>query len=83
MTHEEFNGKIKAAMGDRKGLFLSQTSASFYAEYRPKFPEESAADFLIAYDCSNGTVTLSADTACVPILKRYGTFDEFLNEFNP
>lgn len=84
MTKLEFECEIKKAMNKKKGLSFSQkthhATGVYYAEYRPKFPEESAADFLITHNSVTGKTTLSADTAAVPIIKTYETFDSLLSE---
>lgn len=84
MTKLEFECEIKTAMNKKKGLSFPQkthhATGVYYAEYRPKFPEESAADFLITHNSVTGKTTLSADTAAVPIIKTYETFDSLLSE---
>lgn len=80
MTREGFEKKIRKAAKNRQGFFFSETAHSYYAEYRPKSPEESAADFLITYNPNTKKTTLIAGTAAVPIFKEYTNFNGLLSE---
>lgn len=58
---------------------FSQHRDGYSAAYRPRYPEKTAADFMIYCETPTdepwaGTWTLSADTACVPIMKKFKSF---------
>lgn len=67
MTYKEFQDKLTKAFGDRvKNVYFAQNTFAYYADYRPKYPERSAGDFLITYTHFDDRTVLSADTVCVP-----------------
>ena len=80
MTAAKFKNGVLSAMpeSERKHIFFSQTKTAYYADYRPKYPEKSAADFLIYADVVTGCATLSANTAAVPTIKRYADFEQLV-----
>lgn len=82
MNAAEFKNGILSAMpeSNRQHVFFSQTVTAHYADFRPKYPEKSAADFLITSDFVKGCITLSADTAAVPVIKEYDSFEQLLDE---
>lgn len=58
---------------------FSQHRNGYSAAYRPHYPEKTAADFMIYYEfptgeTRTGTWTISADTDCVPIVKKFKSF---------
>lgn len=80
---KDFCNNIVEAAGDKRNDFcFSQTLMGYYADYRPKFPEKSSGDFLIAYDHFKGKITISANTAAIPIIKKYTSFQDLLCELS-
>lgn len=81
--YKDFCNNIIEAVGDkRKDFYFSQTLVGYYAEYRPKFPEKSTGDFLIAYDHFKDKITISADTLTIPIIKKYTAIQDLLYELS-
>lgn len=58
--------------------FFSQSRNCWYADYRPKYPEKTAADFTIVVDHStpNPRMTIYQDTATLPTIKQYSNVHE-------
>lgn len=79
MTNKEFRNGIAATLGKKsENVYFSQTATAYYADYRPKYPAKTAGDFLITGNILTGHITMSADTAAVPIIKEYDSFEHLL-----
>lgn len=58
-------------------LYFSQTVAGYYMEYKPKYPEKSAADFIIYQDL-NGSMSVHGNLeALVPTIQKYEDIEDF------
>lgn len=80
---KDFCNNIIEIVGNKRGdFYFSQTLTAYYADYRPKFPEKSNGDLLIAYDHFKDKITISADTSAVPIIKEYISFQDLLCELS-
>lgn len=73
----DFKSRICGVVRDHANWYFSQTKDAYYADYRPRYPQKSAADFTIVLDFSHTTTRLSvyADTALVPIIRQYSSMD--------
>lgn len=67
-----------------KNWNFSQCRNGYSAGYTPKYPEKTAADFDVFYNTCDGSWTLYAETACVPIIRRFESFDKLAKQaLNP
>ena len=58
-------------------LYFSQTQRGYYAEYRPAFPNETPADFIVYQDL-NGSVSLHGNFgAMVPTIEKFEDLTDF------
>ncbi len=82
MTAAEFKDRIVSAMPEvnRKHVYFSQTATAYYADFRPEYPEKSAADFLVTGNHATGKITLTAETAAVPTVKEYENFEQLCDD---
>ena len=81
---KEFRESIRNAVPAQNAehFYFSQTVTAYYADFRPAYPEKTAGDFLIAYEILTGKLTMRADTAAVPTIVQYKTFDELLEQLH-
>ena len=79
---KEFFQEIKEAIGPKneEHLYCTQTASSYFADFRPDYPNETNGDFLIVYDIPTGSLCMIARTSTVPIFKAYDSFDKLLND---
>lgn len=71
--------KLKAINPDinKDDLYCSQTTACYYMDYRPKYPEKTAGDFLVCQNLS-GVITISGNfNAPIPTIRRFGNIEDF------
>ena len=79
----EFRSDILKSASDKNGWSFTQTRSAYYADYRPKYPEDTAADFTVClnFGTPRGHLTLYGNTgALVPTIKQYSSMDELLIE---
>lgn len=69
----EFKHLIWGASKNRDEWYFSQSRDSWFADYRPNYPERTAADFTIVVDHSipNPRMTIYQDTALLPTINQY------------
>ena len=81
MTMEQFRFSINAAIprANVKHMYYSQTATTYYADFRPEYPEKSRADFLIAYEWLAERLTLIAETASAPIIEEFKNVEQMLD----
>ena len=72
-----FRAKIEITIGTEH-LYFSQRNNSYYADYRPKYPEKSAGDLLICYNYITDEAELigNIESSIATIIK--GTFDDII-----
>lgn len=78
MTFSDFKSFIEkhAANYNSEQWFFAQHRDGYSAQYAPRFPEKTAADFSI-FGCDEDCVwTLYAETSCVPILRTFKSSEE-------
>lgn len=78
----EFKSLILGASKNSNEWFFTQTATGYYADYRPKYPERTAADFTVAIDFSviNPRMTIYQDTACLPTIKQYSKVSDLTDD---
>lgn len=78
----EFRSDIASAVKDHENWYYSQTATAYYADYRPKCPEKTAADFTIMLDFghTHARLNIYADTALVPIIKQFSNMQDLITE---
>ena len=71
----DFKSIIINSAGHHEEWYFSQALDCYYADYRPSYPEKTAADFTIVLDHSvpRPRFTLYQDTATLPTIKQYST----------
>ena len=71
----DFKSLIINAAGGNKNWHFAQSCYCYFADYRPNYPEKTAADFTIVLDHASlrPRFTLYQDTACLPTIKQYST----------
>ena len=76
MGFSDFRREIKRAAGkSAERFYFSQSLEAYYADYRPTYPERSAADFTVSL-CFGSAVprlTMRQETATIPTVKQYLT----------
>lgn len=78
----DFKSLILGASKNCNEWFFTQTATGYYANYRPKYPERTAADFTVALDfgVANPRMTIYRDTACLPTIKQHHSADDLSND---
>lgn len=71
----KFKSLIINSAGNNTDWYFSQSKNCYFADYRPNYPEKTAADFTIVLDHSSlrPRFTLYQDTATLPTIKQYST----------
>lgn len=62
--------------------YFSQTRDGYYADYRPEYPNKTAADFTV-YLCNGSDkprLTLYQETATIPTIKQYSDMMDLLRD---
>ena len=74
----EFRSMILSASKDTENWFFSQSRNCWFADYKPCYPDKSAADFTIVFNHSlpRPRLTIYQDTVTLPTIKQYSRFDE-------
>lgn len=79
ITATQFSHEITKAFGDRTAdVYFHATQTSYYADYRPNYPEKTAGDVLISYNHITGKLEMSTETATTPITREFSSFAEVL-----
>jgi hypothetical protein len=75
ISFTEFKSIIINSAGHVEEWCFAQSRNCFFADYRPSYPEKTAADFTIVLDHSNirPRFTIYQDTATLPTIKQYST----------
>ena len=78
----EFHSAIASAVKDKQNWNYSKTKTAYYADYRPKAPKKTAADFTIMLDFDHAKPRLNiyADTALIPIIKQFSCMQDLITE---
>ena len=78
----EFRSDIASTIKDHENWYFSQTATAYYADYRPKYPEKTAADFTVMLDFghANARLNIYADTALVPIIRQFSNMQDLITE---
>lgn len=64
---------------NEENIYFSQTVSGYYAEYKPLYPETSAADFVI-YKGLTESVSIHAHSASLlPTIKHFENMADFYN----
>ena len=72
VTAQHFSQSIMEAFGDKAGcVYFSVTKTRYYAAYKPEYPDATNGDFVVSYNHSTGEIAITADTAAVPIIRKY------------
>lgn len=71
----KFKSIIINSAGHNQEWYFNQSRDCYYADYRPNYPEKTAADFTIVLDRGSARprFTLYQDTATLPTIKQYST----------
>ena len=79
---KEFRMIILNSVKDKDNWYFSQTREAYYADYRPSYPQKTAADFTIVLDHSpvKSRITVYSDTALVPIINQYSSMEDLLHD---
>jgi hypothetical protein len=82
LTSKQFKSILKKLLGDdEKQLSFEITKDKFYANYRPKYPEESAADMTVIVNHWNGTGEIRGNLqSLIPTIKKYNNLRDLFNE---
>lgn len=82
MNMKTFATEICGAVNEEyiNGLHFAQTQQCYYADFRPRWPEKSAGDFIISHNWLKNETELRSETASVPIIKKYDDFSALINE---
>ena len=75
----EFRRNILTSASDKNGWYFTQTRSAYYADYRPKYPEQTAGDFTVCLDFGTvrGRLVLYGNNqALVQTIKQYGSMGE-------
>ena len=82
MTFKDFCADFKNYWSNfvEKQWNFSQCRDGYSAGYAPKYPEKTAADFTVFYNTCDNTWTLYAETACVPIIRKFDSFEELAGQ---
>lgn len=77
-----FRSMILSASKDAENWYFSQTATAYYADYKPKYPEKTAANFTVMLDFghANARLNIYADTALVPIIRQFSSMQDLITE---
>ena len=80
----EFKSAVLNSAKVKDNWFFSQCRDAYYADYRPRYPERTAADFTVCLDHghTNSRVAIYADTATLPIIKQYSNMQDLQKELS-
>lgn len=81
-SFREFKRVILYAAKSADPWYFSQTKDGYYADYRPDYPNKTAADFTI-YLCNSSDkprLTLYQETATIPTVKQYSNMLDLLRD---
>ena len=77
----DFKREITKAAGKNSVYFyFTQSRDAYYADYRPAYPERTAADFCVSlcFGAAVPRLTMYQETAAVPTIKQYHTMSGLL-----
>ena len=80
----DFKSAILTAAKVKDNWYFTQTRDCYYADYRPSYPEKTAADFTVMLDHSHtiSRLNIYADTATIPTIKQYSKIEELQKELS-
>ena len=83
-SFSQFRSNIASAVKDHESWYYSQSATAYYADYKPKYPEKTAADFTIMLDFghTNARLNIYADTALVPIINQFSNMQDLITELH-
>ena len=61
-------------------LYFTQTTSGYYLEYRPEYPNESMADFIVYQDLVGSISVHGNMDAVVPTINHYEDISDFENK---
>ena len=81
-SFSDFKEMILAASKNAEEWFFSQSRDCWFADYKPNYPEKTAADFTIVCDHSSPRprLTIYQDTATIPTIKQYSRADRLTGD---
>ena len=85
LTEYSFRGfkqLILQAAASADPWYFSQTKDGYYADYRPDYPNKTAADFTV-YLCNGSDkprLTLYQETAAIPTIKQYSDMLDLMQD---
>ena len=70
----------QAAKANAQHFYFTQSRGAYYADYRPVYPDHSAADFTVClcFESAVPRLTMYQETACLPTIKQYHTMSGLL-----
>ena len=77
----EFKRWISRTSLNINDWFFTQSRTAYYADYRPKYPDHTAADFTVClnFGVVRGRLTIYAhDGSLVPTIKYYRNMEELM-----
>lgn len=70
----EFRHGIMNSTKEKKAWFFTQTKTAYYADYRPRYPDRTAADITVCLDfgAAHGRLSIYGNLdALIPTIKQY------------
>ena len=76
---KEFKEKLRNTLGEEH-VYFSNVGQFYYADYRPKYPEETAGDMIVCFDWANNEASLmmNLQSAIASVVK--GSLDDILDK---
>lgn len=79
-SFKDFKHMIRSANPTDHWYFSRGVYGGYYADYRPDYPDKTAADFTIYLGCDR--VTLYQETATIPTVKQYSDMMDLLRDIS-
>lgn len=83
-SFREFKQLILYAAKSADPWYFSQTREGYYADYRPDYPNNTAADFTVylCNGCDKPRLTIYQETATIPTVKQYSDMMDLLRDIS-
>lgn len=81
-NQKEFRSVVVHLMGTNADLYFGTMQDVYIAEYKPKYPQRSNADFIIIYDWVTAEFKIYGNLySLIPTIIRFENLQEFIRYF--
>ena len=79
-SFQDFKNMIRSANPTGHWFFSQGVYGGYYADYRPGYPDKTAADFTVYMNSDIPRLTIYQETATIPTIKQYSDMMDLLRD---